>query len=210
MVVRHRRGEGCDAADKRRKFTADAQPPCLPPVRQAAIQARGDAGMKTINDACLSLLQDMYYAERQILKALPKMAKAAESEKLRQGFQQHREETEHHVERLQQVFEHMGKRARGQTCEAINGIIEEGEEFVGELDKGPVLDAALAANAQAVEHYEIARYGTLIAWFKVTGMNEPARLLEQTLEEEKKTDQLLNEVANAELNPKAAQTAKAA
>lgn len=166
--------------------------------------------MKTINDACLSMLHDIYYAERQILKALPKMAKAAESEKLRQGFLQHREETEHHVERLQQVFEHMGKRARGQTCEAINGIIEEGEEFVSEFEKGPVLDAALAANAQAVEHYEMARYGTLIAWLKACGMNEPATLLEQTLAEEKKADQFLSEVASSELNQKAAQTAKAA
>ena len=166
--------------------------------------------MKTINDACLSMLQDIYYAERQILKALPKMAKAAESETLKQGFTKHREETEHHVERLQQVFEHMGKRARAQTCEAINGIIEEGEEFVGEFEKGAVLDAALAANAQAVEHYEMARYGTLIAWLKACGMNEPVKLLEQTLAEEKKTDQLLNEVANSELNPKAARIAKAA
>ena len=166
--------------------------------------------MKTINDACLSMLQDIYYAERQILKALPKMAKAATSEKLKQGFMQHREETEHQVERLQQVFEHMGKRARGQTCEAINGIIEEGEEFVSEFEKGPVLDAALAANAQAVEHYEMARYGTLIAWFKACGMTEPVKLLEQTLAEEKKADQLLTEVATSELNAKAAQTAKAA
>ena len=166
--------------------------------------------MKTINDAMLNMLQDIYYAERQILKALPKMAKAAESEKLKQGFIKHREETEHHVERLQQVFEHMGKRARGQTCEAINGIIEEGEEFVGEFEKGPVLDAALAVNAQAVEHYEMARYGTLIAWLNACGMTEPVKLLEQTLEEEKKADQLLNEVANSELNQKAAKTARAA
>ncbi len=138
------------------------------------------------------------------------MAKAATSEKLKQGFMHHREETEHQVERLQQVFEHLGKRARGQTCEAINGIIEEGEEFVSEFEKGAVLDAALAANAQAVEHYEMARYGTLIAWLKVCGMNEPAKLLEQTLAEEKKADSLLNEVAISELNQKAAQTAKAA
>ncbi len=138
------------------------------------------------------------------------MAKAATSEKLKQGFLHHREETQHQVERLQQVFEHLGKRARGQTCEAINGIIEEGEEFVSEFEKGAVLDAALAANAQAVEHYEMARYGTLIAWLKVCGMNEPAKLLEQTLAEEKKADSLLNEVAISELNQKAAQTAKAA
>lgn len=170
----------------------------------------GNGNARTINDATLNVLQDIYYAERQILKALPKMARAAESEKLKDGFMKHREETEHHVERLQQVFEHLGKRARGQTCEAINGIIEEGEEFVSEFEKGPVLDAALAANAQAVEHYEMARYGTLIAWLKACGRTEPVKLLEETLKEEKHADELLTEVANRELNPKAAQTAKAA
>jgi ferritin-like metal-binding protein YciE len=164
---------------------------------------------KNLNDLCLTVLQDVYYAERQILKALPKMAKAAQNEQLRQAFTQHREETEHQVERLQQVFEHLGKRARGQTCEAINGIIEEGEEYVGEFERGPVLDAALAANAQAVEHYEMARYGSLIAWFKAAGMQDAVKLLEETLEEEKKADKLLTEVANRELNPKAG-SAKAA
>jgi ferritin-like metal-binding protein YciE len=166
--------------------------------------------MKTMNDLCLNFLQDIYYAERQILKALPKMAKQAQNEKLKQGLMQHLEETEHQVERLQQVFEQLGKRARGKTCEAINGIIEEGDEAIGEYEKGPILDAAIAANAQAVEHYEMARYGTLIAWFKAAGMDEAVQLLEQTLAEEKKADQLLNEVANKELNQQAAQTAKAA
>ena len=166
--------------------------------------------MKTMNDACLNMLQDIYYAERQILKALPKMAKAADSAKLKEGFMKHREETEHHVERLQQVFEQMGKRARGQTCEAINGIIEEGDEFVDEFEKGPVRDAALAANAQAVEHYEMSRYGTLIAWLKACGMNEQARLLEQTLQEERQADQMLSQVAMSDLNQKAAQIARAA
>ena len=131
------------------------------------------------------------------------MAKAAESDQLKQAFQTHREETEHQVERLQQVFEKLGTRARGQTCEAINGIIEEGEEIVGEFEKGPVLDAALAANAQAVEHYEMARYGTLVAWAKAAGQDEIAQLLEQTLEEEKKADTLLNQLANKDLNKKA-------
>ena len=101
------------------------------------------------------------------------------------------------------MFEKLGTRARGQTCEAINGIIEEGEEIVGEFEKGPVLDAALAANAQAVEHYEMARYGTLVAWAKAAGQDEIAQLLEQTLEEEKKADTLLNQLANKDLNKKA-------
>jgi ferritin-like metal-binding protein YciE len=166
--------------------------------------------MKTMNDLCLAFLQDIYYAERQILKALPKMAKQAQNEKLKQGLMQHLEETEHQVERLQQVFEQLGKRARGKTCEAINGILEEGDEAIGEFEKGPVLDAAIAANAQAVEHYEMARYGSLIAWFKAAGMDDSVALLEQTLAEEKKADQLLNEVATQDLNKQAAQTAKAA
>src|SRR3954463_15960414 len=106
---------------------------------------------KTLNELSLSFLRDIYYAERQILKALPKMVKAAENEQLKQAFQHHREDTEQQVERLQQVFEKLGTRARGQTCEAINGIIEEGEEIIGEFEKGPVLAAALAANAKAVE-----------------------------------------------------------
>jgi ferritin-like metal-binding protein YciE len=161
------------------------------------------ATQKNLNDLTLNFLRDIYYAERQILKALPKMAKAAESDQLKQAFQTHREETEHQVERLQQVFEKLGTRARGQTCEAINGIIEEGEEIVGEFEKGPVLDAALAANAQAVEHYEMARYGTLVAWAKAAGQDEIVQLLEQTLEEEKKADTLLNQLANKDLNKKA-------
>lgn len=159
--------------------------------------------MKTPSDLFLHFLQDIYYAERQILKALPKMEKAVQLPQLKQGLEQHRQETQGHVERLQQVFEMVGKRARGTTCEAINGIIEEGEEIVGEFEKGPVLDAALAANAQAVEHYEMARYGTLVAWAKAAGQDEIAQLLEQTLEEEKKADTLLNQLANKDLNKKA-------
>ncbi|MBV8092870.1 MAG: ferritin-like domain-containing protein [Acetobacteraceae bacterium] len=165
------------------------------------------AAAKGFNELCLSFLRDIYYAERQILKALPKMAKVAQSDQLRQAFQQHREETEHHVERLQQVFEKLGSRARGQTCEAINGIIEEGEELVGDFEKGPVLDAGLIANAQAVEHYEMCRYGALVAWAKAAGKNDVVELLEQTLEEEKKTDTLLNELANSQVNQEAAKAA---
>ncbi len=159
--------------------------------------------MKTSDDLFLHFLQDIYYAERQILKALPKMAKAAENDKLKQAFTLHREQTEHHVERLQQVFEAIGKRARGTTCEAIQGLIEEGEDVVGEFEQGPVRDAGLAACAQAVEHYEIARYGALIAWAKAGGHQNVVRLLEETLAEEKQTDSQLNQLANSEINPKA-------
>ena len=163
--------------------------------------------MKTMNDLMLQVMQDIYYAERQILKALPKMAKAADSQQLKQAFTQHREETEGQVERLQKAFEAFGKRARGTTCEAINGIIEEGEEVVEQFEAGPVRDAGLIAAAQAVEHYEIARYGTLIAWAKASGHQEIVGLMEQTLEEEKKTDELLNELANEDVNQKATQKA---
>lgn len=163
--------------------------------------------MKTMNDLFLSFLQDMYYAERQILKALPKMAKAAQNEELKQALTQHREETQHQVERLQQVFEQVGKRARGQTCEALNGIVEEGEEVIEEFEAGPVRDAGILANAQAVEHYEMARYGTMIAWAKVCGMKDAVKLLEETLAEEKKADELLNQIANKTVNQQAQKAA---
>jgi ferritin-like metal-binding protein YciE len=161
------------------------------------------ASEKTNDDLFLHFLQDIYYAERQILKALPKMVKAAESEKLKQAFTHHREETEQQVQRLQQVFEALGKPARSKTCEAIQGLVEEGDEVVADFEQGPVRDAGLAACAQAVEHYEMARYGALIAWAKAGGHTNVVSLLEQTLAEEKKADSLLNEIANSELNPKA-------
>lgn len=156
--------------------------------------------MKTHQDLFLHFLQDVYYAERQILKALPKMGKAAESPALKAAFSEHLQQTQVHVERLQQVFEKIGKPARGKTCEAIQGLIEEGEEVIDDFEQGAVRDAGLAACAQAVEHYEIARYGALIAWAKGAGHAEVAQTLQQTLEEEKLTDQKLNQLANAELN----------
>jgi ferritin-like metal-binding protein YciE len=161
------------------------------------------ATTKSLNDLLLTFMQDIYYAERQILKALPKMAKAAQNEQLKQAFMHHREETQGQVERLQKAFEALGKRPRGQTCEAINGLIEEGEEVVEEYPEGSVRDAGLAACAQAVEHYEMARYGALIAWAKVAGQQEVVQLMEETLAEEKKTDALLNDLANRELNQQA-------
>ena len=166
--------------------------------------------MKTSDDLFLHFLQDIYYAERQILKALPKMAKAAQSDKLKQALTHHKEETEHQVQRLQQVFEANGKPARAKTCEAIQGLVEEGEEVVGDFEQGAVRDAGIAACAQAVEHYEMARYGALIAWAKAGGHQNVVSLLEQTLTEEKKADTLLNEIANSELNPKAVEMKRAA
>jgi ferritin-like metal-binding protein YciE len=161
------------------------------------------ATTKGMNELLLDFMRDVYYAERQILKALPKMAKAVQSEKLKQALMHHREETEGQVERMQKAFEAMGQRARGQTCEAINGIIEEGEEIIEKFEPGPVRDAGVCANAQAVEHYEVARYGTIVAWARGCGQNEVVKLMEETLAEEKKADQLLNGIANNEINQQA-------
>ena len=158
------------------------------------------AAVKSGGELILTFMQDVYYAERQILKALPKMAKAARNQQLKDAFVQHREETQGQVERLQRAFEALGKRARGQTCEAINGLIEETEEIIEEFAEGDVRDAGLIACAQAVEHYEMARYGALIAWAKAAGQQEVVQLMEETLAEEKKTDTLLNEMANKNVN----------
>ncbi|MGS1095900.1 YciE/YciF ferroxidase family protein [Aquamicrobium terrae] len=161
---------------------------------------------KTLDDLFYDTLRDIYYAERKILKALPKMARAASSSELTAAFEKHRDQTEDHVERLQQVFELLGKQARGKTCPAIDGIIEEGEEIIDEFKGMPALDAGLISAAQAVEHYEITRYGTLKRWAEVLGMNEAVRLLDQTLSEEAKTDEDLTGLADASAN----QMAKAA
>lgn len=155
---------------------------------------------KTMNDLLLSFMQDVYYAERQILKALPKLAKAAESDELKQALMHHREETEGQVERLQKAFEAMGKRARGKTCEAINGLIEEGEEVIEEFEQGTIRDAGIIGAAQSVEHYEMARYGTICAWAKACGLDDVARLMAETLEEEKQADTLLNKLAKQDIN----------
>jgi ferritin-like metal-binding protein YciE len=159
---------------------------------------------KTLNDLFLDTLKDIYYAEKQILKTLPKMAKAATSAELKAGFEQHAEETEGQIERLEQVFELMGKPARGKTCDAILGIIEEGKEIMTEYKGTDALDAGLASSAQAVEHYEIARYGTLKSWAQQLGMNDAVALLDQTLQEEIATDKKLTQLAESNANKKAA------
>jgi ferritin-like metal-binding protein YciE len=159
---------------------------------------------KTLNDLFLMSLKDMYYAEKQILRALQKMAKAAESEELREAFLTHRDETQGQIERLEQVFEMLGKKASGKTCEAMQGIIAEGQEVMEDFADSEALDAGLVAAAQSVEHYEISRYGTLKTWARELGMDDAVNLLEETLDEEKKTDQLLTELAEARVNQKAA------
>lgn len=155
---------------------------------------------KELDTLFLEALKDIYYAERKILRALPKMARAAQSEQLKMAFQQHKDETEGHKERLEQVFELLGRRPQGKTCPAIDGIIEEGDEVIDTFKGSPALDAGLVAAAQAVEHYEMARYGTLCAWAQVMGMQEAVDLLSQTLDEEKRTDETLNQLALTEIN----------
>jgi len=159
---------------------------------------------KKLNDLFYDTLKDIYFAERQILKSLPKMAKVAQSEELKNAFMTHRDETEGHVERLQQVFEAIGKRAQMKTCEAIKGIIEEGEEIMEEYRGSEALDAGLLASAQAVEHYEMSRYGALKTWASQLGMKDVVALLDQTLQEEKKSDALLSKLAQVKVNIQAA------
>lgn len=165
------------------------------------------ATTKTLNDLFYDTLKDIYYAERQIAKTLPKLARAAQDEKLKAAFQQHKEETDHQIERLKQVFEIIGKRAQGKTCEAIEGIIAEGEEIMDEFKGTPALDAGLLAAAQAVEHYEISRYGTLRAWAKQLGLKDAVTLLEETLAEESKTDETLTKLAETAVNSAAKKAA---
>ena len=162
---------------------------------------------KGLEELFHDMLKDIYYAERKILKALPKMAKGAQNPKLKAAFEKHREETEGQVERLQQVFEIFGKRAVGKTCPAIDGIIEEGEEILEEFAGSPAIDAGLVAAAQAVEHYEMARYGTLKTWAGMLGLKDAVKLLDETLQQEGKTDHDLSALAEASINQMAAKTA---
>jgi ferritin-like metal-binding protein YciE len=158
---------------------------------------------KTLEDLFHDTLKDIYYAERKILKALPKMARAAQSPELKAAFEKHRDETEGHVERLQEVFELLGKQPRGKTCDAIEGIIAEGEEIIDEFKGTVALDAGLISAAQAVEHYEMTRYGTLKRWATELGMTDAAALFDATLKEETKTDGDLTKLADASANQRA-------
>jgi len=150
---------------------------------------------KTLEDLFIDTLKDIYYAEKRILKTLPKMAKAAESAKLKKGFEKHLAQAEGQVERLEQVFEIFGQPARGKKCEAIEGIVAEGETVMRAFKGTPALDAGRISAAQAVEHYEITRYGTLRRWAEMLGRRNAAALLERTLKEESQTDALLDQIA---------------
>lgn len=160
--------------------------------------------IETMDDLFMHTLQDIYYAEKQILKALPTMIGKATNEQLRSGFEQHLDETEGHVARLEQVFRMLGTEPRAVNCPAIDGIVKESNEIAADIDDSEVLDAALAAAAQAVEHYEITRYGTLIAWSKELGRTDCATVFEQTLNEEYAADRKLTQLAEERLNRAAA------
>ena len=155
---------------------------------------------KNLQELFHETLKDIYFAEKKILAALPKMAKAAQSQELKAAFEKHENETEEHVARLERVFEEIEETPRGKTCDAIMGIIEEGQEVMKEFRGAPALDAGLLAAAQAVEHYEIARYGTLKTWAAELELNEAVKLLDMTLGEEKKTDETLTQLAQSEVN----------
>ena len=162
------------------------------------------ANSKTLRDLFHDTLKDIYFAEKKILTALPKMAKAAQSPKLKAAFQKHASETEGQVARLEEVFAEIGQSPRGKTCTAILGILEEGKEIMKEYKNMPALDAGLLAAAQAVEHYEISRYGTLKTWAAKLGHKDAVKLLDQTLAEEKKTDDALSKLAVTAVNAEAA------
>jgi ferritin-like metal-binding protein YciE len=164
---------------------------------------------KNLQELFHDTLKDIYFAEKKILTALPKMAKAAQSEDLKAAFKKHEGETEQQVARLEQVFKSIGETPKGKTCDAIMGILEEGKEIMEEYEEMPALDAGLLAAAQAVEHYEISRYGTLKCWASELGYKDAVKLLDATLNEEKKTDAALTQLAESEVNTHA-QIAEAA
>jgi len=160
--------------------------------------------IKTMDDLFVHTLQDIYYAENQIVKSLPVMIGKATDNQLKQGLERHLRETEEQVKRLEQVFQKLGQKVQGVDCPAIDGIIEEANEVAGEVEDKDVLDAAIIANAQAVEHYEMTRYGTLVTWAQQLGHNEVVSLLQKTLDEEKATDKRLTTLAESRINRKAA------
>jgi ferritin-like metal-binding protein YciE len=159
--------------------------------------------VETMDDLFLDTLKDIYYAEKQILKALPQMARKAVTPKLKKSIETHRVETEGQIERLEQVFEIIGEKARGKKCPAMDGIIAEAKEHMSEIEDEVVRDAGIIAASQAVEHYEICRYGTLVSWAELLGHTKAVRLLQQNLKEEKNTDVLLTNLAEGLVNQQA-------
>ena len=160
--------------------------------------------IKTMEELFVDMLKDVYYAEKQILKALPEMVRRARTSELKKALETHRKETEGQIDRLETIFKGLDVTARGKKCEAIEGIIREAKHHMQKIENDNVLDAGMIASAQAVEHYEICRYGTLIEWAKDLGMEEASELLETTLEQEKNADKLLTQIAKSSANSRAA------
>jgi ferritin-like metal-binding protein YciE len=165
------------------------------------------AKIKTLDDLFVDSLKDIYYAEKQILRALPKMAKACKSEELRKAFEKHRDQTETHIQRLEDVFETVGVAPRGKACDAIIGILEEGKSIMEDYEDSPALDAGLVASAQAVEHYEITRYGTMVTWAQQLGLEKAIQPLKASLAEEEQTDIDLSKLAKGSINKSATASA---
>jgi ferritin-like metal-binding protein YciE len=193
---------GVSNDDMRARFTSVSS---CPPLRNWIQKRRQRMAKepKKLDELFHDTLKDIYFAEKKILSTLPKMAKAAQNEELKAAFEKHRGETEGQVERLEQVFAMIQKKPQGKTCAAIVGITDEGAEIMKEYKGSPALDAGLLGAAQAVEHYEISRYGTLKAWAEELGLNDAAELLQETLEEEEATDEALTEIAKSAINQQA-------
>lgn len=160
--------------------------------------------VKTLEDLFLETIKDMYYAEKKLVKTLPKMAKTADSPELKAAIESHLSETETHVDRLEQVFASIDKKPVAKKCEALEGLLKEAEEVMADIDDGHTMDAAIIASAQTVEHYEIARYGTLACWARELGFDDAESLLQETLDEEEAADEKLSSIAEASVNQKAA------
>lgn len=174
-------------------------------MAQAAQSKSASQSNKTLQDLLEHGLKDMYYAEKKIYKSLPKMIKAASNDKLRDALETHREETGGHIEKLEQAFEALGKRARAERCDAMDGILEEGESLLGDFGGSPAGDAAIIFSAQAVEHYEITRYGSLATYAELLGMGDVKKLLGEILAQEEAADEKLSTIAEGGVNSEAAQ-----
>jgi ferritin-like metal-binding protein YciE len=186
---------GATNTRQREKFRA--------PSKTGTSKSRENMKLDTLKKLYVEELRDVYNAEQQLVKALPKMAKAASSDELREAFETHLDETKGHVERLEQIFEGLDETPKGKTCQAMKGLIEEGSEILDEKGEDSVLDAGIIAAAQKVEHYEMATYGTLRTWADLLNQDEAADLLQETLDEEGEADKKLNELAEEIVNPEA-------
>jgi ferritin-like metal-binding protein YciE len=173
-------------------------------------EKRGIMNLDTLKELYVNELRDLYNAEGQLVKALPKMAKAASSDELKEAFEKHLEQTKGHIERLEEVFEEIGEKTKGKTCQAMKGLIEEGSEVLKADGENSVLDAAIIVAAQKVEHYEIAGYGSVRTFAQLLGQDKSAELLQQTLDEESETNELLNKLAEDIVNPEALMEAEMA